>query len=132
MIKDVGHVGIAVKDIEETLAAVIRSLNIPMPQVNDVPGGNLRFAVVKIGQVALEFIQDKSNDGEFAKFVREKGNAIHHIAFLTDDIEGDVELLKKRGVEMADQKPKIGVRGKKIAFTHKSALNGIPFELTEP
>jgi len=132
MIKDVGHVGIAVKDIEETLAAVARSLNIPVPKVNDVPGRNLKFAVVNIGQVALEFIQDKSNDGEFARFVREKGNAIHHIAFLTDDIEGDVELLKKRGVEMADQKPKVGVRGKKIAFTSKTAFNGIPFELTEP
>jgi methylmalonyl-CoA/ethylmalonyl-CoA epimerase len=132
MIKDVGHIGIAVKDIEDTLAAVAKALNVSMPQVNDVPGRNLRFAVVKIGQVALEFIQDKSVDGEFAKFVRERGNAIHHVAFLTDDIEGDVELLKKRGVDMVDQRPKIGVRGKKIAFTAKTAFNGIPFELTEP
>jgi len=33
---------------------------------------------------------------------------------------------------MADQKPKMGVRGKKIAFVKPGAFNGIPFEVPEP
>ncbi len=41
-------------------------------------------------------------------------------------------LLKQRGVEMMDQKPRIGLRGKKIAMTMPSALNGITIELSEP
>lgn len=132
MIKGVGHIGIAVKDMERTLETVARSLGISIPSIQDIPDKNLRFAMISVEGIALEFIQDKSNEGEFAKFVGKRGNGIHHFALLTDDIETDVELLKKRGVEMVDQKPRIGVRGKKIAFTRDSALNGIPFELTEP
>lgn len=132
MIKGVGHIGIAVKDIEEVLSKVSKILNIPMPSIRDVHERKLKASVVDIGGIALEFIQDYSEEGEFAKFVKERGNAIHHICLLTDQIEADIELLKGRGIEMADQKPKIGVRGKRIAFTKPSALNGIPFELSEP
>jgi len=40
--------------------------------------------------------------------------------------------LKERGVEMADQTPRTGVRGKKIAMSAPAALNGITIELSEP
>jgi methylmalonyl-CoA/ethylmalonyl-CoA epimerase len=132
MIKGIGHIGIAVKDLQETLSAFSKSLGISIPLVKDVPERGLRVAIIDIAGIGLELIQDESKDGEFSKFVRKKGDGIHHIAFLTDDIENDIEVLKRRGVEMVDQKPKIGVRGKKIAFTKESALNGIPFELSEP
>jgi len=132
MIKGVGHIGIAVKNIEEVLSAVSKILNLPMPSIRDVPERKLKVCVVDIGGTGLEIIQDYSEEGEFAKLVRERGNAIHHICLLTDQIEADIELLKDRGIEMADPKPKMGVRGKRIAFTKPSALNGIPFELSEP
>jgi methylmalonyl-CoA/ethylmalonyl-CoA epimerase len=132
MIKGVGHIGIAVKSIEETLSALSKILNLPMPSIRDVPERRLKVSVVDIGGTGLEIIQDYSEEGEFAKFVKERGNAIHHICLLTDQIEADIELLKARGIEMANPKPKIGVRGKRIAFTKPSALNGIPVELSEP
>jgi len=131
MIKGIGHIGIVVKDLEEILAAVSKSLGVPMPPIKDVSERGMRVAIVDIAGIGLEFLQDTTKDGAFAKLVEKRGNSLHHFALLTDDIENDVELLKRRGVEMADQKPKIGVRGKKIAFTRESALNGIPFELTE-
>jgi methylmalonyl-CoA/ethylmalonyl-CoA epimerase len=132
MIKGIGHIGIAVKNIEETLTALSKALNLPMPLIRDIPDRRLKVSVVDIGGTGLEIIQDYSEEGEFARFVKERGNCIHHVCFLTDQIETDIELLKARGVEMADQKPKIGVRGKRIAFTKPSVLNGIPFELSEP
>ena len=132
MIIGLGHIGVAVKNIEETLVAVSRSLGVAIPPIRDIADKNLRVAMVNLKGIGLEFIQDNSKDGKLAKFVNEKGNGIHHIAFLTDDIEADVEMLKKRGVEMVDETPRIGVRGKKVPFTKESALNGIPFELSEP
>lgn len=132
MIKGIGHIGIAVKNLEETLAIVSKSLEVPIPPIRDFSARNLRIAVIPLAGIGLEFIQDKSEEGEFARFVKERGNAIHHFCLLTDDIESDVDALKKRGVEMVDEKPRMGGRGKKIAFTRKSALNGIPFELSEP
>jgi methylmalonyl-CoA/ethylmalonyl-CoA epimerase len=132
MIKRIGHIGIAVKNIEESLIVLSKALNLSMPLIRDIPERRLQVSVLEIGGTSLELIQDYSEDGEFAKLVRERGNCIHHVCFLTDQIEADMELLKARGVEMADQKPRIGVRGKKIAFIKSSSMNGILFELSEP
>ena len=67
-----------------------------------------------------------------ARYIRENGDAIHHFCLVSDDIEQDVEALKTSGVEMMDQKPRIGLRGKKIAMTMPGALNGITIEISEP
>ncbi|MBK5100330.1 MAG: VOC family protein [Desulfobacteraceae bacterium] len=132
MIQGIGHIGITVKDIEDSLAAISKTLDLPIPAIRDNPDKKMKVAVVNLPGVKLEIIEDYSEEGEFAKFVKERGNAIHHFCLLTNDIEGDIKTLQERGVEMADQKPKIGLRGKRIAFTKPSALRGIPLELSEP
>jgi methylmalonyl-CoA epimerase len=132
MLKAVGHLGIVVKDIEASLKALSKIIDFQSAPIKDFPEKKMKSAVVELGPIALEFIQDLSEDGMMARFNREKGDGIHHFCLLTDNIEDDVEVLKQRGIEMLDQIPRIGLRGKKIAFTKPSALNGIPIELSEP
>ncbi len=132
MIKGIGHIGIAIRDIDESLAAISRALDLPKPLVHDNPEKKMKFALLNLGGVGLEFLQDYSEGGEFLRFVKEKGDAIHHFCLTTDDIEADIEILKERGIEMADQKPKLGLRGKKIAFIEPGSLNGLRIELSEP
>ena len=132
MIKAVGHLGIVVKDIEVSLKALSKIIDFQSPAIKEFPEKKMKCAVVELGGINLEFIQDSSEDGMMARFIKEKGDAIHHFCLLTDNIEDDVEALKHRGVEMLDQKPRIGLRGKKIALTKPSALNGITIELSEP
>jgi methylmalonyl-CoA/ethylmalonyl-CoA epimerase len=132
MITAVGHLGIVVKDIEVSLNALSKVIDIQSPVIKEFPEKKMKCAVVELGGVALEFIQDSSEDGMMAQFIKEKGDAIHHFCLLTNNIEDDVEVLKQRGIEMLDQKPRMGLRTKKIAFTKPSALNGITIELSEP
>lgn len=132
MLKGVGHIGIAVKNIEESLRAITRALDLPVPQIRDFPDKKVKVAVVDLTGVGLEFIEDYSEDGVFATYVKERGNAIHHVCLLSDDMEADLKILEARGVELADRKPKMGLRGKRIAFTLPSVLDGIPLELSEP
>ena len=79
MIQGVGHVGIAVKNIEESLEAVSKALDLPIPQVRDFPDKKMKCAVVDVSGIGLEFIEDYSEEGAFATFVKERGNAIHHV-----------------------------------------------------
>jgi len=132
MIKAVGHLGIVVRDIDVSLKALSKIIEIQSAAIKEFSEKKMKCAVVELGGIALEFIQDSSEDGMMARFTKEKGDGIHHFCLLTDNIEDDVEALKQRGIEMLDQKPRIGLRGKKIAFTKPSALNGIPIELSEP
>ncbi len=132
MIKAVGHLGIVVKDIDASLKVLSKIIDIQSTAIKEFSEKKMKCAVVELGGIALEFIQDSSEDGMMAQFIKEKGDAIHHFCLLTDNIEDDVEVLKQREIEMLDQKPRIGLRGKKIAFTKPSALNGITIELSEP
>ena len=132
MIKGIGHLGIVVKDIEKSLAALSQIIDFETPIIKEFTDKKMKCAVVEMNGVALEFLQDDSDDGFLAKFNREKGDAIHHFCLLSDDMEEDVAALKDKGVQMRDLEPRIGLRGKKIAFTAPDALDGISIELSEP
>ena len=132
MIQGFGHIGIAVRDIRESLDALSKALDISVPEITDHPDKMMRVAVVDLYGVALEFIEDYNPNGVFADFVKERGNGIHHICLLSNDIESDSALLQSRGIEMWIPEARIGLRGKRIVFTQPSALNGIPLELSEP
>jgi len=132
MIKGIGHLGIIVQDMEKSLRALSQIIEFEKPAIKEFPDKKMRCAVVEMKGVSLEFVQDNSDNGFMARFNREKGDGIHHFCVVSDNIEQDVEALVNKGVEMMDQKPRIGLRGKKIAMTMPNALNGITIELSEP
>jgi methylmalonyl-CoA epimerase len=132
MIKGVGHLGIFVTDIEESLDALSKIIEFENPAFKESEEMGMKAAVVDLGNIQLEFIQDFTGEGPLAQLTKEKGDMIHHFCLLTDDIENDIETLIQRGVDMQDQKSRVGLRGKKIAMTMPSALNGITVELSEP
>ncbi|MHB1160935.1 MAG: VOC family protein [Chloroflexota bacterium] len=132
MIKGVGHIGLGVKDINSTLEAFAKVLKVPIPPVKYVAERKMWVALLELGPISLEILQDDSEDGMLATFTRERGDGIHHFCVVSDDIDADVEDMKQRGVEMMHEHPVVGVRDKRIAFTKPSALNGIPMELSEP
>jgi methylmalonyl-CoA/ethylmalonyl-CoA epimerase len=132
MITGIGHLGVFVKNIEATVAALSKFVPLPVPAVREVPERGIRVAVVHIGQVGLELIQDLTPKGPLARTLAEKGNFIHHFCLLSDAIEEDAGRLAAQGVEMADPLPKVGLRGKKIVMTTPAVLDGIAVELSEP
>jgi len=132
MITGIGHLGVFVKKIEETVEVISKFVPLEKPAIREVPERGIRIALIHIGQVGLELIQDLNPDGPLAKTLAEKGNFIHHFCMLSDSIEEDVGRLVEQGVEMMDPQPKVGLRGKKIAMTTPNALNGIAVEISEP
>lgn len=131
MIRGVGHIGILVKNIDHFIERFCHGLDIEMPQVKDVPERQMKVAVIPLGAIGIELIEDYSRDGAFAGIVRDKGNTIHHFALVADQIETDIHALISKGIDMVDREPKVGLRGKKIAFIQPDCMEGIPIELTE-
>jgi methylmalonyl-CoA/ethylmalonyl-CoA epimerase len=66
-----------------------------------------------------------------AKFIEKKGTGFQHIAFRVENIEEALEELKGKGIQLIDQKPRIGAGGAKIAFLHPKATGGVLVELCE-
>jgi len=132
MIKGIGHLGIVVKNIENSLNALSQIIDFESPAIREFPDKKMKCAVVEVNGIALEFLQDDSDNGFLGKFRRARGDSIHHFCLLSDSMDDDVEALKDKGVEMMDPKPRTGLRGKKIAMTMPGALNGITIEISEP
>ncbi|MGA2240178.1 MAG: VOC family protein, partial [Candidatus Bathyarchaeia archaeon] len=66
-----------------------------------------------------------------SKFLQTRGQGIHHISLSTDNIESEVDRMRKEGVAFAAESPKIGAHGVKIIFTKPETTDNITVELCE-
>jgi len=132
MILKIGHIGIAVRNIEHVLDQLCRTLALDRPPVRTIAERKMKVAVVDLGLVGLELLEDSNKEGPLAGLVKRQGSFIHHLCLLTDDIDMEIAELTDRGVKMADDKPYVGLRGKRIAFVASGILDEIPIELSEP
>lgn len=86
------------------------------------------------GEACLELIapSPRGKNAGLEKFLEKRGEALHHIAFEVDDIEGTLARLEAAGVPLIDKKPRPGLRGHRVAFLHPKAFGGVLVELVEP
>jgi methylmalonyl-CoA/ethylmalonyl-CoA epimerase len=79
--------------------------------------------------VHLELLEPTSPDGPIAKFLADKGEGIHHIAFRTDDIGAQLKQAAGAGVRLIHEQPFEGAAGKMVAFLHPKSTRGVLTEL---
>jgi methylmalonyl-CoA/ethylmalonyl-CoA epimerase len=127
----IDHIGVAVHDLEETLAPYVEGLGIQVAHEEEVPSQKVRVAMLPVGETNIELLEPTSEDSPIAKFLERKGPGIHHIALAVDDIEAALERMAAAGVRMIDEEPRPGAGGTRVAFAHPKAFNGVLVELVE-
>lgn len=129
--KNVDHIGIAVKSIDASLDYYIHTLGLELLAIEEVPGQKVRVAFINAGNVKLELLESMSDDGPIAKFIAKKGEGVHHIAFGVTDIRSRMAELSEKGVQLLEDEPKVGAGGAEVAFLHPKCSFGVLFELSE-
>ena len=124
------HVGVAVKSVDQMLA-IYRQIGEFQVKQTEVASQKAKVALLKAGETSVEFLEPTSEDSTLAKFIRERGEGLHHIAFEVDDIEKTTEQLKARGFRFIYDKPADGKFGSKVNFMHPKSTGGILVELTQ-
>ncbi len=124
------HVGVAVKSVDQMLAIYTQIGQFDIRQT-EVAGQKAKVALLKAGETSVEFLEPTSEDSTLAKFIRERGEGLHHIAFEVDDIEKVTEDLKARGFRFVYEKPADGKFGSRVNFMHPKSTGGILVELTQ-
>ena len=127
----IDHIGIAVKSIDEMMRFYRDGLGIAEVHREEVPSQKVKVASFLVGQSALELLEPTAPDSPVAVFIEKRGPGIHHIALAVDNIEEALAHVKEIGFRLIDEKPRIGAGGKKIAFVHPSAAQGVLIELCE-
>ncbi|KAB8144492.1 methylmalonyl-CoA epimerase [Chloroflexia bacterium SDU3-3] len=131
MFTDVDHIGIVVQDLEAGVAFYQRAFGVKEWEVLELPERHMRVAVAEVGDVLIEMITPTSEEASFAKFLRERGQGFHHIAYRVDDIRAALDQLRAEGVQLIDQEPRPGIHSTLVAFVHPKAAMGMLVELVQ-
>lgn len=131
MVKRIDHIAIAVHDIDEAAKFYTDILKLNLSGVEVVTEQKTKVGFLKIGGSNIELVQPASEDSPLVKFLETRGPGIHHICLDVDDIQKEVEELKKRGVRMIDDIPRPGAHNTQVAFIHPKSSGGVLIELNQ-
>lgn len=127
------HIGIAVKDLNESIPFFEKLLGTKCYAIEEVADQRVRTAFLRIGQTKIELLEPTSPESTIASFI-EKNNGkggIHHIAFAVENLESQLAEAKEAGIRLIDEKPRAGAEGLSIAFLHPKSTCGVLTELCE-
>lgn len=131
MLKKVEHIGIAVKNLENSNNLFAKLFGKDHYKVEKVESEGVSTSFFMLGETKIELLEATNPDSAIAKFIEKKGEGIHHIAYEVDDIYAEMERLKKEGFELIHQQPKEGADNKLICFLHPKSTNGVLVELCQ-
>jgi methylmalonyl-CoA/ethylmalonyl-CoA epimerase len=90
------HIGIAVKDLEESIKYYEDILGLKCYAVEEVKDQKVKTAFFMLGQTKIELLESTDPEGPIGKYIEKKGRRIHHLAFAVEGIENALEELKKK------------------------------------
>ena len=125
------HIGIAVKDLETSNALFTKLFGIGNYKVEEVVNEGVKTSFFKAGPNKVELLEATNPESPIAKFIKKKGEGIHHIAFAVTDIISEIARLKSEGFVILNETPKRGADNKLVAFVHPKSSNGVLIELCQ-
>jgi methylmalonyl-CoA/ethylmalonyl-CoA epimerase len=78
----------------------------------------------------IELVEPIDADSGVGRFLDARGEGVHHVCFVTDDLPASLEALALAEAELIDREPRPGAHGT-VAFLHPRTLNGVLWELLE-
>jgi len=131
ILKKVDHIGIAVKNLDETIPYYTETLGLSVLKIEEVASESVRVAFIDAGNVKLELLEPMSTQSAIHSFIEKKGEGIHHIAFGVEGIEERMNELREKGIRILNEQPKIGAGGAQVAFLHPKSSFGVLYELCD-
>ncbi len=125
------HIGIAVKNLEESIKYYEDVLGIKCYAVEEVKDQKVKTAFFQLGQTKIELLETTDPEGPIGKFIEKRGEGIHHLAFAVNDLPSALKELKEKEIKLIDVSPRRGAEGLDIAFIHPKSTHGVLTELCE-
>jgi len=125
------HIGIAVANLEASNLLFEKLFGNPPYKEEEVINEGVKTSFFMNGPNKIELLEATNPDSPIAKFLEKKGEGIHHIAFAVEDINLEIDRLKKEGFVVLNDIPKKGADNKLVAFLHPKGTNGVLIELCQ-
>src|ERR1700730_774130 len=131
MLRRIDHVGIAVRDLDEAVRIYERRLGLRSTGRERLEREGIEIAMIPIGESRIELITPLSPDSTVEKFLRDRGEAVHHVAYATDDVSASLKQTGTGGAQLLDEAARPGAHGTRIGFVHPKSVCGVLPELVE-
>ena len=131
MLKKIHHIAVAVDNLDEAAKFYQDGLGLDLTGIEVVSAQKTKVGFFKIGGSNIELVQPAEPDSPLDKFLKTKGQGMHHLCFEVDDIEAEIKLLLEKGATMIDHEPRPGAHNSRVAFIHPKSSSGVLIELVE-
>ncbi|MCC7088698.1 MAG: methylmalonyl-CoA epimerase [Chloroflexi bacterium] len=131
MLTKIHHVGVVVRSADDALKFYRDALGLPVTADRVIEDQGVRGVLLEIGNSEIELLEPTREDTGVARFLATRGEGMHHICFESDDVDAELEGARAKGIELIDQKPRLGLAGM-ICFLHPKANHGVLVEFATP
>jgi methylmalonyl-CoA/ethylmalonyl-CoA epimerase len=132
MLIRIDHIGIAVDDLDAAIALYEQRFGMALVHREIAEGPGLELVLLEIGESHVELLAPVRDDAMISGYLAEHGPGLHHVAYVTRDIEAEMARLADEGMRLIDTEPRTGVRGSRIAFLEPDGTGHVLTELVQP
>jgi len=126
----IDHLGIAVRSIDAALRFYAGVLGMEAAARETVAGEKVNVAMLACGGPRLELLEPAGADSPIGRFLEKRGEGLHHVALLVDDLAAAVERLSAAGARVLNE-PRQGAGGHLYVFVHPASTGGVLLELIQ-
>ena len=125
------HIGVGVRDLEATVSLYESALGGKVRSRHPNFNGEVDAALVEVGDSVIEFLAPLREESVLDRFLKKRGEGLHHLAYQVEDIRAAMKTLVEKGLQPIDPEPRPGILGHLICFFHPKTASGVLIELVE-
>jgi len=127
----IDHVGVAVEDLDAAIELYEKSFGMEPGLRETVEGQGVEAALLNVGDGHVELMAATGPDTPVGKFLAKRGAGLHHVAYAVDDIDSVLERLAASGIELIDERARVGIGGSRVAFLQPRSTGRVLTEIVE-
>jgi methylmalonyl-CoA/ethylmalonyl-CoA epimerase len=131
VLTEIDHVAIAVRDLEAAISYYRDTYGVDVDHREVVESDGVEEALLKVADSYVQLLTPVSDDSPVAKYLEQRGEGLHHIAYRVDSCADALARVKAEGHRVIDEAPRPGSRGTTVAFVHPKTAFGTLIELVE-
>ncbi|HEK9100581.1 VOC family protein [Bacillus cereus] len=131
MNKKIDHIGIAVRDIDSSIRFYEKVLSGTLIDryVSEAAGVESEVAILEVNGDRIELLAPTNNTtSPIARFIKQKGKGVHHIAYRVDNLDRALEELKQQGVRILEHTLRINKHGRRLIYLNPADTEGTIIE----
>ena len=125
------HVGIAQNQGSSKLSSFFEDALNMSKKTEIVDNQKVLTEIFDTGAGKIELLSATDKDSVINKYLAKKGESIHHIAILVDNLDAALNHLKLKNIKLINEVPQKGADNMKIAFIHPCSTPGMLLELCQ-